>query len=77
MALCALKYAQAFGNRVKESLKELQNRSGLHSRKVELSHVKYYAFVSTLNMSLPSMQTMTKEDEVGMGADWIENFLPV
>ena len=33
-----------------------------------------------LNISLPSMQTMTKEDEVGMGGggggrggDWIEN----
>ena len=28
-------------------------------------------------MSLPSVQTMTKEDAVGMGADWIENFRPV
>ena len=28
-------------------------------------------------MSLPSVQTMTKEDEVGMGVDWIENFPPV
>ena len=28
-------------------------------------------------MSLPSVQTMTKEDEVGMGVDWIENFKPV
>ena len=28
-----------------------------------------------LNISLPSMQTMTKEDEVGMGGggEWIEN----
>ena len=31
-----------------------------------------------LNISLPSMQTMTKEDDVGMGGgggggDWIEN----
>ena len=25
-------------------------------------------------MSLPSVQTMTKGDEVGMGVDWIENF---
>ena len=25
-------------------------------------------------MSLPSVQTVTKEDEVGMGVDWIENF---
>ena len=28
-------------------------------------------------MSLPSVQTMTKEDEVGIGVDWIENFRPV
>ena len=28
-------------------------------------------------MSLPSVQTMTKEDEFGMGADWIGNFRPV
>ena len=28
-------------------------------------------------MSLPSVQTMTKEGEVGMGAEWIENFRPV
>ena len=28
-------------------------------------------------MSLPSVQTMTKEDDVGMGVDWIEKFLPV
>ena len=27
-------------------------------------------------MSLPSVQTMTKEDEIGMGVDWIENFAP-
>ena len=28
-------------------------------------------------MSLPSVQTVTKEDEIGMGVDWIENFPPV
>ena len=28
-------------------------------------------------MSLPSVKTMIKEDEVGMGVDWIENFPPV
>ena len=28
-------------------------------------------------MSLASVQTMTKEDEFGMGADWIGNFRPV
>ena len=61
-------------------LKDLWIRSGLHSRKVQLSHVKYlHAFLSNLNfsMSLPSVQTTTKEDEVGMGMDWIENFPPV
>ena len=28
-------------------------------------------------MSLQSVQTMTKEDEIGMRVDWIENFRPV
>ena len=46
----ALNYAQDFGNRVMESLKRTTNSNGLHSRKVELFHVKYFhAFVSTLN----------------------------
>ena len=46
----ALNYAQDFGNRVMESLKRTTNLNGLHSRKVELFHVKYFhAFVSTLN----------------------------
>ena len=63
----ALNCTQDFGNSVKESLKKNANSN---SRKVELSHVKYFdAFVSTLNMSLPSVQTKTKEDEVGMRVD--------
>ena len=63
----ALNCTQHFGNRVKESLKRNTNSN---SRKVELSHVKYFdAFVSTLNMSLQSVQTKTKEDEVGMGVE--------
>ena len=49
-------------------LKELRIRSGLHSRKVELSHVKYFhAFVSTLNYV----------SDVEMGVDWLQNFPPV
>ena len=28
-------------------------------------------------MSLPSVQTMTKEDDVEMGVDWLQNFPPV
>ena len=51
----ALNYAQDFRTTLKESLiKELRARSGLHSRKVELSLVKYFhAFVSTLNYVSP------------------------
>ena len=51
----ALNYAQDFRTTLKESLiKELRARSGLHSRKVELSRVKYFhAFVSTLNYVSP------------------------
>ena len=58
---------------------ELRIRSGLHSRKVELSHVKYFhAFVSSPNYVSPiGANNMTKEDEVGIGVDWIENFQPV
>ena len=64
----ALNCTQDCGNRVKkESLKRNTNSN---SRKVESSHVKYFhAFVSTLHMSLPSVQTKTKEDEVGMGVN--------
>ena len=49
----ALNYAQDFRTTSKESLiKELRARSGLHSRKVELSRVKYFHdFVSTLCLS--------------------------
>ena len=65
----ALNCIQVFGNRVKESLKRNTNSN---SRKVELPHVKdFHAFVSTLDMYLPSVQTKTKEDEVGMGVDWL------
>ena len=56
-----------WGNR----LKELRIRSGLHSRKVELSRVKYlYAFVVTLNCLFHRCK-----HEVVMW-DWIENFPP-
>ena len=33
-------------------------------------------FLALSTMSLPSVQTMTKEDELGKGVDWIENFPP-
>ena len=33
--------------------------------------------IALSTMSLPSLQTVTKEDEVGMEVDWIENFRPV
>ena len=58
---------------------ELRIRSGLHSRKVELSHVKYFhTFVSTPNYVSPiGANNMRKEDEVGIGVNWIENFQPV
>ena len=56
-----------WGNR----LKELRIQSGLHSRKVELSRVKYfYAFVITLNCLFHRCK-----HEVVM-RDWIENFPP-
>ena len=49
-----MNYAQDFGNWVKNPLKELRIRGGLHSWKVKLSHVKYFhAFVSTLNYVSP------------------------
>ena len=58
---------------------ELRIRSGLHSRKVELSHVKYFhTFVSTPNYVSPiGANNMRKEDEVEIGLNWIENFQPV
>ena len=76
--LSALNYAQEFGNRVKESLKTATNSKWATFTKSRIVPCQILsAFVSTLNMSLPLVQTMTKEDEVGMGVDWIENFPPV
>ena len=51
----ALNYAQDFGTTVKESLKELRARRGIHSRnKSRISRVKYFhAFVSTFNYVSP------------------------
>ena len=37
----------------------------------------FMSLLALSTMSLPSVQTMTKGDEVGMGVDWMENFPPV
>ena len=36
----------------------------------------FMPFLALSTMSLPSVQIMTKEDELGKGVDWIENFPP-
>ena len=73
-------YAQDFETRVKESIKKyFEFEVGCpHEKWPVLSDVWYFqAFVTTLGyMSLPAVQTVTKEDEVVM-RDWIENFRPV
>ena len=68
----ALNYTQDFRNRMKESLKRTTNSK---SRIVPCQTLSSLSALST--MSVPSVQTMTKEDEVGIGVDWIENFRPV
>ena len=68
----ALNYAQDFRNRMNESLKRTTNSK---SRIVPCQILSSLSALST--MSLPSVQTMTKEDEVGIGVDRIENFRPV
>ena len=53
---------RTFEPQERNRLKELRVRSGLHSRKVELSPLKYFhAFVSTLNYVSP----------IGANSDWI------
>ena len=66
----ALNYAQAFENRMKESLKKTKKSNCPMSN-------TFMPLLALSTMSLPSVQTMTKEDEFGMGADWIGNFRPV
>ena len=74
----ALNYAQDFGTTVKESLKRTRNSNWATLTK---SRIVPYQILSRVfqqsQLALPSVQTVTKEDEVGMGVDWIENFRPV
>ena len=73
----ALNYAQDFGTTVKESLKRTRNSNWATLTK---SRVVQYQILSWLcqqsKLSLPSVQTVRKEDEVVI-RDWIENFRPV
>ena len=69
----ALNYAQAFENRMKESLKKNYE---FKKSNCPMSNT-FMPLLALSTMSLPSVQTMTKEDEFGMGADWIGNFRPV
>ena len=74
----AFNYAQDFGTTVKESLKITRNSNWATLTK---SRIVQYQILSRVfqqsQLALPSVQTVTKEDEVGMGVDWIENFRPV
>ena len=57
----ALNYAQDFGTTMKESLQKNYEFEGLHSRKIELSLVKYFhASVSTFNYVSPIGANSTK-----------------
>ena len=73
----ALNYAQDFGTTMKESLKRTRNSKWATLTK---SRIVPYQILSWLcqqsKLSLPSVQTVIKEDEVVM-RDWIENFRPV
>ena len=72
----ALNYAQDFGNRVKESLKRTTNLKWATLTNCPMPNT-FMPLIALSTMSLPLVQTMTKEDEVGMGVDWIENFRPL
>ena len=57
----ALNYAQDFGTTMKESLQKNYEFEGLHSRKIELSLVKYFhASVNTFNYVSPIDANSTK-----------------
>ena len=77
-AFSAFNYAQDFGTTVKESLKITRNSNWATLTK---SRIVQYQILSRVfqqsQLALPSVQTVTKEDELGMGVDWIENFRPV
>ena len=74
----ALNYAQDFGTTVKESLTRTRNSNWATLTK---SRIVQYQILSRVfqqsQLALPSVQTVTREDEVGMGVDRIENFRPV
>ena len=72
----ALSYAQDFGNRVKESVKRTTSSTFTEMSNCPMPNA-FIPLLALSTMSLPSVQTMTKEDEVGMGVDWRENFPPV
>ena len=72
----ALSYAQDFGNRVKGSVKRTTSSTFTEMSNFPMPNT-FMPLLALSTMSLPSVQTMTKEDEVGMGVDWRENFPPV
>ena len=72
----ALSYAEDFGNRVKGSVKRTTSSTFTEMSNFPMPNT-FMPLLALSTMSLPSVQTMTKEDEVGMGVDWRENFPPV
>ena len=72
----ALSYAQDFGNRVEGSLKRTTSSTFTEKSNCPMSNT-FMPLLALSTMSLPLVQTMTKENEIGMGVDWIENFPPV
>ena len=73
----ALNYAEDFGNTVKESLKRTRNSKWTTLTKSRIVPCQILSwFCQQSQLSLPSVQTVTKEDEVVM-RDWIETFRPV
>ena len=72
----ALSYDQDFANRVKGSLKRTTSSTFIEMSNCPMPNT-LMPLLALSTMSLPSVQTMTKEDELGMGMDRIENFPPV
>ena len=72
----ALSYAQDFGNRVKGSVKRTTSSIFTEMSNCPMPNT-FMPLLALSTMSLPSVQTLTKEDEVEMGVDWRENFPPV
>ena len=75
--LVLLNYAEDFGNTVKELLKRTRNSKWTTLTKSRIVPCQILSwFCQQSQLSLPSVQTVTKEDEVVM-RDWIETFRPV